>query len=99
MFKIKGKWRTVGWVVVGLFWGFVICYGFGYRYVPPTKNDVPRLKEKLVSNSDNERELAAIDLGKVGPDAVPAVPDLIKALKDVNRGVRGSSAWALGQIG
>ena len=96
---LKKRWRIVASVIIILLWVVAYCHVFGDRYVPPTKEHVPRLIKRLTNNVDNERELAAINLGEVGPDAKEAVPALIKALNDTNEGVRGSAAFALGKIG
>jgi len=45
------------------------------------------------------RSTAAEALGKIGPDAVPAVPSLMTALKDQEAFVQIAAAEALGQIG
>jgi HEAT repeat protein len=47
------------------------------------------------------RSLAALSLGRIGPDAAAAVPDLIRSLGDQRQDpeVRGSAAYALGEIG
>ena len=45
------------------------------------------------------RYWAADSLGKFGPEAQAAVPDLVAVLKDENRIVRMGAAYALGEIG
>jgi HEAT repeats len=47
----------------------------------------------------NMRYWAAESLGKFGPDAQAAVPDLVAALKDESKMVRMGAAYALGEIG
>lgn len=45
------------------------------------------------------RAYAARGLGLLGPNATPAVPDLIRALHDPDKWVRAAAASALGEIG
>ncbi len=45
------------------------------------------------------RQTASQALGKIGPPARPAVPELIRLLKDPFPAVRTAAAVALGQIG
>ena len=45
------------------------------------------------------RAAAAVTLAAIGPDAKPAIPALLKNLKDKDRFVRGASAKALAAIG
>lgn len=52
-----------------------------------------RDKEKYV------RSMVAGSLGKLGPAAASAVPDLLKAAGDPDKDVRISAVWALGAIG
>ncbi len=47
----------------------------------------------------NVREGAATALGRLGPDAAPAVPALIEAFEDPDDYVRWKAAEALGEIG
>src|SRR5262249_42207373 len=54
------------------------------------------LVQRLRSQVINARRSAAIALGQIGKDALPA---LIAALKDQDVVVRSSAAGALGQIG
>jgi HEAT repeat protein len=42
--------------------------------------------------------MAILALGEIGPDARPAVPYLLEALRDDNEGVRRRAAVALGNI-
>src|SRR5262245_11002688 len=61
---------------------------------------VPSLVTTLKEDKDpNMRYWAAESLGKFGPEARSAVPDLITALKDENKMVRMGAAYALGSIG
>lgn len=54
---------------------------------------------ELESSSTPARRGAAFALGKMGLDGFPAVPDLVKALRDRDPGVREGAAFALGEIG
>src|SRR5262249_60564546 len=54
------------------------------------------LVQRLRSQDINVRRSAAIALGQIGKDALPA---LIAALKDQDADVRSSAAYALGQLG
>ena len=61
---------------------------------------VPSLVTTLREDKDpNMRYWAAESLGKFGPEAQAAVPDLIAALKDESKMVRMGAAYALGEIG
>jgi HEAT repeat protein len=60
---------------------------------------VPALREALIARQFSSRRIAADSLGALGPDAVDAVPDLNKAIYDVDPGVRVSAVIALGRIG
>jgi hypothetical protein len=57
---------------------------------------IASLIERLTNADLNVRSEAATALGKIGPDAVPA---LAIALKDPDLCVRYQAAWALGRIG
>jgi HEAT repeat protein len=61
---------------------------------------VASLVKTLKEDKDpNMRYWAAESLGKFGPEARSAVPDLIEALKDESKMVRMGAAYALGEIG
>jgi HEAT repeat protein len=63
-------------------------------------HSVESLVRTLKDDKDpNMRYWAAESLGKFGPEAQPAVPELITALKDENKMVRMGAAYALGEIG
>ena len=57
------------------------------------------LVEKLSSSSTEERGNAVFALGKYGPQAQMAVPDLVPLLKDDDWAVRSGTADTLGKIG
>jgi HEAT repeat protein len=97
LFKKRGK--LVGSVLIVLLWVLAYFYVFGDRYVPPAKEEVPRLTAQLFDRMDTKRENAAFRLGEIGPDAKDAVPYLIKALNDVNVSVQQAAVIALGKIG
>ncbi|MBI2340137.1 MAG: HEAT repeat domain-containing protein [Deltaproteobacteria bacterium] len=61
--------------------------------VPQLDKDLRRNESWLV------RRAAARTLGRLGDAAAPAVPALVKALKDEEWWVRQDAAWALGRIG
>ena len=54
---------------------------------------------KLKSPDAATRKGAAYSLGRMGPTARAAVPELITALKDTDQNVRRSVAIALGNMG
>lgn len=60
---------------------------------------VPALIEALHDNKPRVRELAALALARMGPEAESSVPELIVALQDSDLEVQRSAARALGQIG
>jgi len=60
---------------------------------------VSALRESLQSSAADVPVWAAYTLGRIGPAAKSAVPDLIKALASSDEALRGSAAQALGQIG
>ncbi len=61
---------------------------------------MPSLIKTLKEDENPEmRYWAAESLGKFGPEAQAAVPDLIAALKDESKIVRMGAAYALGEIG
>ncbi len=60
---------------------------------------VDLMRAGLTDDSTDARENAAEALAALGPSAAPAVPDLVKALKDENEYVRWEVAGALGSIG
>jgi HEAT repeat protein len=61
---------------------------------------VPALIENLHNETLDVREAAAVALGRLGPDARDAVPDLIGVLQDsMGVHVRAEAARALGRIG
>ena len=70
---------------------------------PTIPSDVPaeirEQLEKIDSPDPLQRAHAAVLLGKMGKEALSAVPHLLAALKDGNRQVRHSAADALGEIG
>ncbi len=61
---------------------------------------VARLTKALEDKDDFVREYAARTLGRIGPEAAPAVPELLERLrKDEERDVREHAAKSLGLIG
>jgi HEAT repeat protein len=60
---------------------------------------VPILREALRDPDATLRRLAAGALSNIGPEAAPAVPDLIRALSDDEPEVRSGAARALARIG
>jgi CubicO group peptidase (beta-lactamase class C family) len=60
---------------------------------------VPGLLTALTSTNATARWCATIALGKIGPDAFPAVSPLSAGLRDQSENVRWGSAVALGNIG
>jgi HEAT repeat protein len=57
------------------------------------------LVQSLKDPDPNMRYYAAKSLGKYGPEAAAAVPDLVGALKDESALVRSGAAYALGDLG
>src|SRR5262249_28367359 len=66
---------------------------------PSAAADLDGLMRDLKSKDSDVRRTAAIELGKLGAEAKPAVDALVKALKDDDVYVRRFSAQALGGIG
>lgn len=60
--------------------------------------DLPLLIKQLSDKESTIRNKAALELGAIGKKAEPAVPALIRLLKDPNGGVQTSAAYALRQI-
>jgi HEAT repeat protein len=72
----------------------------GCRNSKRVEHSVPSLVKTLKEDKDpNMRYWAAESLGKFGPEAQSAVPDLVAALKDESKIVRTGAAYALGEIG
>lgn len=63
-----------------------------------TEADVPDLLKALQRSEGARRADAAEELGRIGPPAKSAVPELVKLLKDRNADVRLASAGALASI-
>ena len=85
------------WIVVLL---VLQTAGTGCRDPRRVEHSVPSLVTTLKEDKDpNMRYWAAESLGKFGPEARSAVPELIAALKDENKMVRLGAAYALGAIG
>lgn len=64
------------------------------------EHSVESLTKTLREDKNPEmRYWAAESLGRFGPEARPAVPDLVEALKDDNKMIRQGVAYALGEIG
>lgn len=70
------------------------------RYGPEAAPWIPSIVALLQKDSDSEvRWNAARTLGKIGPAAEIAVPELVAALKDTDALVREHAAESLGDIG
>jgi hypothetical protein len=80
-------------VLAGL---LVACGEKGRQYADV---DVSAQIQQLKSPDATARQDACAQLGSAGPNAAPAVPDLIIALKDSDALVRSLAAYALGEIG
>lgn len=63
-----------------------------------TEADVPGLLEALVRSEGARRADAAEELGRIGPPAKAAVPELVKSLQDRDADVRLAAAGALASI-
>jgi HEAT repeat protein len=63
------------------------------------KNGVEDARRMLGHSRREMRANAAIALGRIGPDAAEAVPELIHTLKDPSMLVRDRAAAALGEMG
>jgi hypothetical protein len=59
---------------------------------------VPVMRDALRHKNPQVRLEAATMLGCLGPQAIPAVPDLVQSLKDADADVRATSARALEAI-
>lgn len=64
----------------------------------PAEQAVPRLVKELSAKDAHRRSQAALSLAEYGPEAQEAVKPLIRRLKDSNRGVQSSAAYALRKI-
>jgi HEAT repeat protein len=63
------------------------------------KPAVEGLRGLLTERKENVRAEAAMGLGRIGPDAEAAVPDLILLLGDKSERIQGEAYLALGRIG
>ena len=63
------------------------------------KPAVEGLRGLLKERKDSVRAEAAMALGRIGPDAAAAVPDLIRLLGDKNERIGREASLALGRIG
>jgi len=63
------------------------------------KPAVEGLRGLLQERKESVRSEVAMGLGRIGPDAGAAVPDLIPLLRDASARVRGEASRALGLIG
>ncbi len=59
---------------------------------------IPYALEKLRSTDPEIRQAAIRGLGRIGPDASSALPDLLIALHDPSSSIAAEAAWALGKI-
>src|SRR5262249_28064314 len=62
-------------------------------------SDVEKLLAQLQAKDPGQRQVAAPELNKLGPEAGAAVPPLLEALKDNNAEVRQTATNVLGKIG
>ena len=63
------------------------------------EQEVKKLIQALQHKNSQVRHAAAGELGKIGENAIDAVPALIQALQDPVANVRSNAAGILGQIG
>ncbi len=63
------------------------------------EKEVPKLVKELSHRESHVRNKSALRLAGFGPEAKKAVPALIRLLRDKNRGVQSSAAYALRAIG
>ncbi|WP_298868330.1 HEAT repeat domain-containing protein [uncultured Gimesia sp.] len=83
-------------LTAGLFLGIcLLCTDFAAAQAP----DINSLILELDSKDEGKKELAAHELGEIGPLAKSAVPALIKAIKSDSVGLRSEAIIALGEIG
>ena len=65
----------------------------------PTFDGVTSIETRIDWLGASLRQTAAIALGRIGPGAKDAAPELLKLLKDPGEDVRRAAAEALGRIG
>jgi HEAT repeat protein len=70
------------------------------RYKPPVTEAVPILEKYLVASDPETRRIAAVGLGRLKENSLPALPSLVKVLEsDTDKDVRAAAAEAIGGIG
>jgi HEAT repeat protein len=86
-------------LLIMFIWG---TYAFGDETsapVKPAKEQLPYYLKQLKADDAAVRKKAAEDLGKIGLEAVVAIPALIEALDDPDAEVTVSAKWALTDVG
>lgn len=76
-----------------------VRYGASNALVQLGRPAVEELKRAIMADSVELRIWAAYTLGRIGSDALAAIPPLTDALKTEDRDLRATAARALGQIG
>ena len=69
------------------------------HHVPPTYRGKPLSFYVVQSRTPNVRAESIRSIGNFGPEAVPALAQLVEGLRDSQVEVRIASAWALSQVG
>jgi HEAT repeat protein len=84
-------------------WQFVFVAAAVLFSTPASADDLAEWVKLLDDSDANKRGSAAVNIGsmasELGPKIQPAVPELIRHLKDKDPEVRSQCAWALGVIG
>jgi HEAT repeat protein len=87
-------------VIVVLSLGFLILgIVTGCKKSESASVDIGAAREQLKSSDPAAQQNGCIELAKAGPDAAPAIPELLPLLKDKDPLTRRLAAYALGQIG
>jgi HEAT repeat protein len=73
--------------------------GAGWLLAGIGRASVEPLRARLAHGDARDRPRAAQILGWIGPEAAPAVPQLIDSLSDTNQRMRSAAICALGAIG
>lgn len=89
------RWKSYSWLV--LFCLAFAAIGCKDKAAEARKKKVQALLQQLKSDDAEQRQKAIEECGKLGPYAKPAIPTLVKLLKDDESSVKYAAARALGK--